>query len=129
MRLLLDTHALLWLMQDSPSLGAKARALLTAPETVAHASVVSIWEVAIKARIGRLNASAAAVDAAIAPSGLVLLGLAREHVLALADLRVLPEHRDPFDHMLVAQALHEGMAIMTADPKLGGYGVPVIGCA
>lgn len=129
MRLLLDTHVLIWLLADDPSLGPGARAALSAPEAERFVSVVFLWEIALKAALGKLRADPAEVDAALAPAGLDTLDLARGHELALATLPLRPGHRDPFDRMLLAQAAHEGLTLLAADAKLADYGVPILGCA
>lgn len=127
MRILLDTHALLWILLDEPRFGASARDLLEDEANELHVSIVSLWEVAIKAAKGRLPTDAAAVDAAVSRGVFVRLGLLPAHVRALATLPSHPDHRDPFDRMLIAQARAEGLTLMTSDAKLTTYGVPTIG--
>lgn len=129
MRFLLDTHAMLWLLADDRKLGPRARAALSARGSVALVSVVSLWEVALKVAVGKLSGDVREVAAALDTAGLELLTLRRAHVTALATLPPPGPHRDPFDRMLVAQAVAEGLTLMTADRHRAAYGVATIGCA
>jgi PIN domain nuclease of toxin-antitoxin system len=128
MHLLLDTHALHWVLLADPQLGPGARHLVERGAERVHVSVVSLWGVAVKSAKGSLATDARAAEAALVRSGYLLLDVTRGHVLALADLPVRPDHRDPFDRMLVAQARHEGLTLMTSDAKLSAYGVATVGC-
>jgi PIN domain nuclease of toxin-antitoxin system len=112
--LLLDTHVLLWLLDDSPRLGLDARELITASSAV-YVSAASTWELAIKAAIGKLTLPDD-LDDAIDRSALRELPVTRRHTLA-SDLIALP-HKDPFDALLVAQAKVERLTLLTADEKL-----------
>ena len=125
MRLLLDTHIALWTMTDSERLPARARALVTSDEAVLHISVVTLWEVAIKhARRrglpGDMPISAGEMARLIAGARCEILDVTRAHALAIETLPLI--HGDPFDRMLVAQALAEPLRLITADRKLGAYG-------
>ncbi|MEB3050078.1 type II toxin-antitoxin system VapC family toxin [Mycolicibacter sp. MYC123] len=112
--LLLDTHVVLWLLDDSPRLGQRARERITAGEVV-FVSAASAWEMSIKANLGKLTLPAD-LDDAIERSGLRDLPVTRGH--ALASGRVALPHRDPFDAILVAQAVAERLTLLTADGKL-----------
>lgn len=112
--LLLDTHVLLWLLEDNPKLGTEARDLIAQSPAV-FVSAASTWELSIKAAIGKL-ALPDALDDAIGRSGLQDLPVTRRHTLA-SDITALP-HKDPFDAILLAQATVEGLALLTADAKL-----------
>lgn len=112
--LLLDTHVVIWLLDDSPRLGQQARERVAAGGTV-FVSAASIWEMSVKATLGKLTLPAD-LDEAIDRSGLRDLPVTRRHALA-SDLVVLP-HRDPFDAILVAQATVERLTLLTADAKL-----------
>lgn len=112
--LLLDTHVLLWLLEDNPRLGIKARDRITDGPAV-FVSAASTWELAIKAAIGKLTLPDD-LDEAISQSGLQGLPITRRHTLA-SKLTALP-HKDPFDAILVAQAAVERLALLTADAKL-----------
>ncbi len=123
MRLLLDTHVYLWAVAGSTRLNAKARRLIEAAEAV-HVSAVSIWEVAIKARLGKIEVDPDELAAAIPDSGFVELPIRAAHASAVARLPL--HHADPFDRLLVAQALSEPLRLLTADAALEAYGEIVI---
>ena len=125
MNLLLDTHILLWAAYEPARLSANARAMLTDPNNTLYFSVASLWEVVIKSALGRPDF---AVDAAELRLGLVAneyneLAIESSHVLRLPTLQ--PLHADPFDRILLAQAMAEGQALLTADAKVLAYGGPV----
>lgn len=111
---LLDTHVLIWLLEDNPRLGTAARDRITASPAV-FVSAASTWELAIKAAIGKLTLPDD-LDESISRSGLQDLPVTRRHTLA-GELNSLP-HKDPFDAILVAQATVERLALLTADAKL-----------
>lgn len=121
MKLLLDTHLLLWAADDSKKLSSKARKLLSDRDNEPIFSVVSLWEVSIKRRLGRADF---AVDPRLLRRGLLDNGYAElavsgHHALAVDALP--PLHRDPFDRMLVAQATVEGIILLTADARVAAY--------
>jgi PIN domain nuclease of toxin-antitoxin system len=118
MRLLLDTHILLWLMQDDPRLTQRAHGIIDNSAEV-YISVASIWEIAIKWRLGKIDENPQEVDAAIEKAGLIELPISKLHAVSTSKLPLL--HRDPFDRLLVAQAIEEHMQFVTADPKLTAY--------
>jgi PIN domain nuclease of toxin-antitoxin system len=125
--LLLDTHAFLWWAEDSPRLSAKARRAIGRPEEACYLSLASCWEMAIKVSLGRLKLSASVdrfIAAQMAANGIQALGLHLPHVARVAALPF--HHRDPFDRLLAAQALVEGLSIVSADPVFKRYGVPRI---
>lgn len=122
MRLLLDTHVVLWQLSGTRTLGARARETVATAAELAF-SVVSFAEIGVKASIGKLTVPADLYEHVLG-SGLRVLGLSAEHGLAVAGLPV--HHCDPFDRLLVAQAQAEGLTLMTADPRIGAYGVPVL---
>ncbi|MBY0336637.1 MAG: type II toxin-antitoxin system VapC family toxin [Acetobacteraceae bacterium] len=126
MRYLLDTNVVLRLLDDSHAIPPLVRAKLAAAGVEGWVSVVSLWEVEIKHRIGKLETSAPIVKAGVLASNLRLLPVADTHVLAHAGLAAPGPHRDPFDRMLLAQALHEGLTLVTSDRRLAAYGVPVL---
>jgi len=118
MRILLDTHVFLWAVAGSSLLKPPVRRLIEAAESV-HVSAASIWEIAIKARLGKREADPNALAAAVEPSGFRELPVRASHaagVLALA-----PHHNDPFDRLLIAQALAEPLRLVTADATLARY--------
>jgi PIN domain nuclease of toxin-antitoxin system len=118
MRLLLDTQIFLWFLADSPRLDAATRARIDEADEV-FVSAASVWEAAIKAGLGKLDVSADDLVAGIAASGFVELPVRAAHGAALA--RLPPHHRDPFDRLLVAQALSEPLRLLTADALLAQY--------
>ena len=125
MKILLDTHVLLWWLADDARLSASARAAIAAPENEVLVSVVSLWEMAVKARIGKLVADMDEILAAVAAGGFTRLGITDAHLHALMGLPA--HHRDPFDHLLIAQALAEGAVFCSVDEAVGKYGVEVLG--
>lgn len=118
MRLLLDTHVLLWLMDDSPRLSQQARRLIVSATEV-FVSSVSVWEIAIKSRLGKLEVDAETLVAKLEAAGLKELYVTYRHAIATGKLPRL--HGDPFDRLLVAQAIIEPMRFLTADAKLAAY--------
>jgi PIN domain nuclease of toxin-antitoxin system len=117
-RVLLDTHLLLWALADPARLPAEARRLVDRADV--YVSAASIWEISIKAALGKLSADPREVVAALEPAGFLPLPISVEHAARVASLP--PLHRDPFDRLLVAQALAEPMRLLTTDATLAGYG-------
>ena len=118
MRLLLDSHILIWLMEDDARLTAEMRAFI-AGATEVFASTASIWELAIKASVGKLHLDVERLAGLLDAAGIGELPITRQHAIAMASLP--PLHRDPFDRLLVAQAMSEPMRLLTADPQLAAY--------
>jgi PIN domain nuclease of toxin-antitoxin system len=117
-RILLDTHLLLWALSRPSKLAAATRKRIMAAEI--YVSAASIWEISIKSGLGKLSAKPEQVLAAIQPAGFILLPISGEHAAQVAHLPLL--HKDPFDRMLVAQASVEPMLLLTNDEALRGYG-------
>jgi len=118
MRLLIDTQIFIWAVMDSPRLGRKARyAMLDADEVVVSAA--SIWEIAIKTKLGKLEGDPVEFVAAMGASGFQELKISAKHAAKVHELPLY--HRDPFDRMLIAQALVEPMRLLTADSVLAQY--------
>lgn len=127
MRLLADTHILLWSASDPGQLSARARAAIEDGANDLRVSTVSIWEIAIKQSLGKLDLPAPAEQ--WLPEVLRRSGFEVADVTAPAALRVrsLPwHHRDPFDRLLVAHALEDGYTLVTRDEVLGAYGVSIL---
>ena len=124
MRLLLDTHVLLWALTDDPSLSAAARAAIVDGRNRVVVSAVSAWEITIKRSLGKLRAPADLAEA-VAAHRFTPLAVSLEHALAFGALPDL--HRDPFDRLLVAQAGVEGLTIVTRDRAIARYDVDVLG--
>jgi PIN domain nuclease of toxin-antitoxin system len=125
MRLLLDTHVLLWWLADDPALAKQARRLIAnEPEVFASAaSAASAWEIAIKRTLGKLEAPED-LPAALDAGGIARLPIEFEHAAVAG---TLPHHHDdPFDRMLVAQAQCEGLTLLTSDPRISSYAVAVL---
>jgi PIN domain nuclease of toxin-antitoxin system len=121
MRLLLDTHALLWWLEDSVELSADARDRIADGSNEVVVSAASAWEMAIKQATGKLRVPDDLV-AALEASVLATLPITFDHALRAGSLP--PHHQDPFDRMLIAQAMIEGLTIVTRDPHFEPYGVP-----
>ncbi len=124
MILLLDTHAFLWFCQDDPRLSLAAKALIEDSANRKLLSVASCWEVAIKAGLKKLalgEPSATYFPAALSRAGVELLPISLEHATTVEGLP--PHHGDPFDRLLIAQAIVEGALIVGADSKFDAYPV------
>ena len=121
MRLLLDTHLLIWLAAYPERLSAEARALLQDAGNVLYFSAASIWEIAIKAGLGRedFRLDVRTLRNGLLDGGCEELAITGRHALALDTLPKL--HRDPFDRLLVAQSHVEGMTLLTSDPIVACY--------
>ena len=128
MRLLLDTHIAIWAALDSPRLPPTARALIVDTANPLYVSAATIWEIAIKHALRRSVAamplSAAEALSCFREAGYALLPVTPEHARALEELPAL--HGDPFDRMLVAQALTEPLRLVTQNPLVGRYGEMVL---
>jgi len=117
-KLLLDTHILLWVMRDARELSAAARDHIERADEV-YVSSVSLWESAIKAATGKLPLAPQALEAGASRAGFIPLPVTWAHALAVDALPMF--HRDPFDRMLVAQAVSEPLQLLTHDPTLKRY--------
>lgn len=125
MKLLLDTHVLIWAAGLPDRLSAEARALIADADNELFFSAASLWEIAIKSGLGREDF---AVDARLLRRGLIDNGyselpLASEHAVAIDGLP--PIHKDPFDRLLIAQAMVEGVTLLTADEVVARYPGPI----
>ena len=122
MQILIDTHLLLWALSSPRKLSTRARQLIEKSDV--YVSAASIWEISIKAALGKLAASSSEVLSAVEPAGFALLPISGEHA---ADVATLPlHHKDPFDRLLIAQARCEPMRLLSNDPILRAYGDFVI---
>ena len=123
MKLLLDTHVLLWWLDDSPSLSEDARRALADGGNPAFISAAAIWEISIKCAIGKLKVPRnfrRVLDA----QPFEALDITPEHAHAVGDLPL--HHRDPFDRMLIAQCKVEELTLVTRDDSLGAYAIPIL---
>jgi PIN domain nuclease of toxin-antitoxin system len=123
MRVLLDTHLFVWFLAGSPKLGRSARKTIEGASAV-FVSSASVWEIAIKAALGKIEADAAVVAEEIEGSGFIELPVSARHAARVAELP--PLHGDPFDRLLIAQALCEPLIMLTADAALARYGSVVM---
>ena len=124
MRCLLDTHVLLWWIEDDPKLRTRVRAIITDPANEIVVSAATLWEAAIKRALGKLRFETPVLLDSLGRGGVGILPITAEHALAAGDL---PRHHDdPFDRMLVAQAIAEGFTLVTSDPWLRAYQVALV---
>lgn len=124
MRLLLDSHILVWWSGGSARLGRRAEQLIAASDTDLFMSAASWWELAIKRSLGRLKVDLSATREAIERRGTTALSVTFRHAEQAALLNRI--HGDPFDHMLVAQAISEDLILLTRDSQLAAYGSHVL---
>ena len=124
MRLLLDTHALLWALSAPQQLPVSLRRAIQAAENDVYASLASAWEIAIKAALGKLEFDVRSLEQTLTATGIQTLDINLQHVARVAEL---PQHHgDPFDRMLVAQALCESMTLVSRDRAFAKYGVRLL---
>jgi len=123
-RLLLDTHVFLWWLQDSPRLGPEARRAIANPKSIVHVSAASIWEVSIKAALGRLELERARLEDEVVANGFIDLPIQAKHAWQAGQLPL--RHDDPFDRMLIAQARIEALTLVTKDPAFRKYEVALL---
>jgi PIN domain nuclease of toxin-antitoxin system len=124
MKLLLDTHFAFWWQTGDPRLGAEVIGLVERADAV-YVSQVSLWELTIKAGLGRLRIDLPVFASQVEAMGFAWLSIDNAHILTLAELPTFDDHRDPFDRLLVAQSLSEPLILLTVDDKLGRYGSTV----
>ncbi len=120
MRLLLDTHALIWWLEDSATLSEASREAISNGDNEVLVSAASVWELAIKQAADKIRLPGSLQDV-LAISGFGALAITAEHAVAAGALPM--HHRDPFDRMLIAQAGLESLTIVTRDARFGPYGV------
>ena len=127
MRLLLDTHALLWWLSDDAQLGKPVRDLIADPANDVLVSVVSLWEIQVKVRVGKLTADMHEILKEIEAQAFDLLQISGAHILQLGSLPM--HHKDPFDHLLIAQAIVEEAIFVSEDRRIPDYAVQAITCS
>jgi PIN domain nuclease of toxin-antitoxin system len=122
-KVLLDTHALLWWFQEDPSLSSKARRTLAAIDNQVFVSTATVWEMAIKNRAGKLEIPELLdeLDAKLVDEGMQVLPISLDHAVRAGALPV--HHKDPFDRMLVAQAQVENLSVISSDAIFEKYGI------
>ena len=123
MRILIDTHYLLWWLDDAPELGERAKEIISEPTNIIFFSAASLWELRIKEGIGKVDLPASFSDV-LAQQAFEPLSVTAKHADALRGLPM--HHRDPFDRLLVAQARVEGLTFLTRDKIIGLYDVDSI---
>ena len=123
MNLLLDTHVLLWWLDDHPTLSKKAKSAIADGKNLVFVSAVVIWEIKIKQALGKLQIPRN-FRKVLDGQPFEMLDITVEHAHAVGDLPAY--HRDPFDRMLVAQAKVEGLTLVTRDIRLKKYKIPLI---
>ena len=123
MRYLLDTHVLLWSVSDAKQLCLSTRKIIESPDHIIFVSLVSLWELKIKESIGKVSLPKDFYTG-IERAGFELLNMNLEHIVALGNLPV--HHRDPFDRMLIAQALSEQMTLISKDEDIQKYTVSLL---
>ncbi|ACP22852.1 conserved hypothetical protein (plasmid) [Sinorhizobium fredii NGR234] len=125
MNILLDTHILLWAAGNPGRLSKEAHALISDPENVLYFSAASLWEIAIKRGLGRTDfeADPRLLRRGLLDNGYAELSINSAHAAALDQLP--PIHKDPFDRILIAQSIVEGLVLVTADEMIGRYPGPV----
>ncbi|MDH4063117.1 MAG: type II toxin-antitoxin system VapC family toxin [Acidobacteriota bacterium] len=125
MNLLLDTHVLLWWLADAAELTTPVRDAIRNPDHLVYVSAVSIWEIAIKQALGKLTAPRALPEV-IRAQPFEPLQMTIDHAFKVAELP--NHHRDPFDRLLIAQCLVDGLTIVTGDTDIAKYDVPTLLC-
>ena len=126
MNLLLDTHAFMWFVNGDPMLGDGAKKSIESIDNKNFVSVASLWEIAIKINIGKLSLSKPyyTIKQQIEDNYIGLLPIAFDHTLQLVSLPLY--HRDPFDRLIIAQAMAENMAVVTKDGNFNNYPIQII---
>ncbi len=115
MKLLIDTHILLWWLCEDPKLSSPEKTLITDPDNLVFVSAAACWEITVKKMIGKLDAPDD-LSAALAANDFIELAITVQHTQSLYQLPL--HHNDPFDRIMIAQALDEGLAFMTRDSKI-----------
>lgn len=123
MRLLVDTHLLLWWLAGRP-VSRRAAELIRDPANLLYASAASVWEVAVKASLGKIQVAPDALLDALGSNGFEAMAVSWRHAARVAGLPM--HHRDPFDRLLVAQSLSESVPLLTHDRALAAYGPTVM---
>ena len=124
MKLLIDTHALMWWLSDSPRLSRTARAAIADPRNDLFVSACAAYEIGYKQRSGRIPPITDHLPAELRRQAIAVVAITLEHALRAA---ALPgPHRDPWDRLMIAQAFTEDCQMVTVDPVFSGYGVPVL---
>lgn len=121
MKILLDTNALIWWMEDNSLLGPKARATLANPSNTVIATIVSIWEITMKWRAGKFPWPGSIYISLLAEEDVALMPVEQPHLEVLEQLSF--HHKDSFDHLILAQAMVENAALISSDREMAQYGI------
>ncbi len=124
MRLLLDTHALIWWLMDDPALPEAARNAIASPGNDVYVSLVSAWEIAVKRQLGKIEFPLEEFEDILAANQFEPLPIRLEHILALGNLPM--HHRDPFDRLLAAQASNGNLTLVSRDQHMTDYEVRLL---
>lgn len=125
MKLLLDTHVLLWWLKDPDELRAEARQRIRSSKNTVYYSAVNIWEIVIKSALGKLPPlDQGFVETALSEDAILPLPVSPDHAWAVMQLP--PHHADPFDRLLIAQAQHESLRLVTRDGQFKSYRIDLI---
>jgi PIN domain nuclease of toxin-antitoxin system len=127
MRVLIDSHVLIWALMEDPRLSRKARSILTSSEHELFFSMASLWEVSLKIRTGKLRtitSSIAYLRDELVSFDISILPIVYDDILAIEHLE--PHHKDPFDRMLIAQAMRHGLSLLTYDEDVHKYPLETI---
>lgn len=121
MKVLLDTHIAIWIAAGAPEASEKIRNIADDPENALYISSAVLWEIAIKNGKGQLALHPLEARSSFHHTGMIELPITADHTLALTSLPQYSDHADPFDSIMIAQALFEAMPLLTADKKLWRY--------
>jgi PIN domain nuclease of toxin-antitoxin system len=127
MRVLLDTHVLIWLVEGDKNLSSVARSAIEDEDNSLYLSIASLWEITIKLSLGKLDLQLSVdemVESFLIPGGIEILQIETSHLSILRDLPL--HHRDPFDRLIIAQAQAENMTLISADGVFARYGVDLV---
>lgn len=124
MNLLLDSHVFLWWLAESPKISADARQAIADPASIVYVSAATIWELSIKAALGKLDLDGANLVEEIEENDFVELPMTARHSFTAANLP--RHHEDPFDRMLIAQSKIEDLTIVTRDSAFRAYGIAIL---
>ncbi len=126
MRILIDTHILIWHLEGNNALTQERRELVADSVADVSVSIASFWEIGIKVSLGKLSLASSLADilCVIQNTNITILPIDPKHVIAVSTLPF--HHKDPFDRLIVAQALEDDLTIMTSDPEFQSYGVKLL---
>lgn len=124
---LIDTEVFIWGMEVGKKLSPQIRSILEDPTQNIFISVVSVWEIVIKKAKGRLK-TPENIEQSIQETGFKVIPIEISHVLGIEKLPIQPDHKDPFDRILISQAKVENLTLVTSDPKIWKYNIDILKC-